>query len=182
MKTAYLHLYQENKTAIHFVLKGAGLYAIWQMIYYGLLTPYGNLDPWLTAMVADHSTEIINNFFDTMPFMCISDGANGKVVCIDDKVFIQIAHSCNGQVLYPIYAGFLILLPGKNWKKLILILGGTAVIYFSNIGRVISLLHIQLYYPQYLDISHHYIFTILVYSVIFILWLMGMKWLKLNKT
>ncbi|WP_053405504.1 exosortase/archaeosortase family protein [Persicobacter sp. CCB-QB2] len=173
-------LYHENKSAFNFLLKGSALYLLWQLLYYGFLSPYGNLDPWLTAMVADHSTEIINTYFDSMPYMCLTDGSSGKIVCIDDKVFIGIAHSCNGQVLYPIYCGFLLLIPGSWWKKLAMVIMGSLTIYMANILRVIALLHIQLYYPQYLDISHHYIFTFLVYSIIFMLWLLSLKWLKMK--
>jgi exosortase/archaeosortase family protein len=56
---------------------------------------------------------------------------------------------------------------------------GILIIHLLNIIRVIALTLLAYKAPEYLDFNHTYTFTILVYSVVFILW---MIWaLKISK-
>jgi len=52
--------------------------------------------------------------------------------------------------------------------------------------RVVALITINYYAPQYIEFNHTYTFTILVYSIIFLLWMWwvnaSLKELKANES
>jgi exosortase/archaeosortase family protein len=83
--------------------------------------------------------------------------------------------SCNAFKLFVLYAGFLICAPGIIKKKLVYTLIGLPLIFVLNIARCYAVAILVLRKPEWIYIAHHYIFTIVVYSAIFLLWLSFLK-------
>jgi exosortase/archaeosortase family protein len=54
---------------------------------------------------------------------------------------------------------------------------GVIIIHVVNLGRIIGLFFVVIYLPKALYFSHKYLFTTIIYAVVFVLWLI---WLRMN--
>ncbi len=97
------------------------------------------------------------------------------IVGIANSSGVKIGPPCNGLNLMALYIGFLILIPGNIKQKLRFIALGILVIHVLNIIRVLALILLAYYAPQYLEFNHSYTFNLIIYLVIFFMWL---KWIK----
>lgn len=164
----------QNKKLIIFVAKALGLLLLWIFGYELWLKGDGRVDEWLTSLAAEHSAAVFTFLgFDITHKLT----SYGEAMMVDNKALLYIAHSCNGLVLYAMFVGFIMIFSGKWLAKILYIAGGLVAIYVLNILRIILLCIIQLNHPEYLDISHKYIFTIIVYGAIFLLW---MQWVQMQ--
>jgi len=94
------------------------------------------------------------------------DGANG----------LWMGDNCDCIELCALFAGFIIIFPGKWVKKLWFIPLGMLSVFLLNVLRVILLAIMQKNFsPKWLEFNHTYTFTIIVYLFIFCLWF---YWLK----
>jgi exosortase/archaeosortase family protein len=90
------------------------------------------------------------------------------------KVF-GVMDVCNGLDLIFIYVSIIVLLPFSVKRKILFSLLGAVVLTFANVFRITCLFFISKYYHPAFDISHHYLFTALMYILIFYGWLLFIK-------
>ena len=158
----------KQKAMVLFVIKAILLYIVWFISYDYFIAPNQQVDQYLNFRVATDAGSILDLFgFEgsTQP------GNLQTLVCIQNQAVVGVGNPCNGLELFVLFAGFIICFPG-DWKnKWWFILVGSIVIHFINVLRTVSLSLIQYKAPEHLDFNHHYTFTILVYSIIFILWM-----------
>jgi exosortase/archaeosortase family protein len=137
-------------------------------------------------MVAKHSVWVLNqittgNQFTAKPMIAMKnfDGEIqvSRVSRIDrnGKPIMNIADECNGLELFVLYFGFLLAMPASIKRKLWFGFGGIFIIHIVNIFRCVGLGLLLMNWDTYFDIAHHYIFKIMVYSTIFILWVIFSK-------
>jgi exosortase/archaeosortase family protein len=77
-----------------------------------------------------------------------------------------------------LYAGFIVCWPGGRsggrsgvrLRMIKFLAGGWVLILLLNILRCTALALISLHKPESVDFYHHYLFTFLIYGVIFWLW------------
>lgn len=152
-----------------FVIKAFALYLLWFIVYDMYLAPAGNVDAWLNHRVAEDGTALLNLFGyngSTTP------GINQTVMQLDKRDILGVGNSCNGLELFALFTGFILCFPGKMKTKAWFIPAGILIIHLANIIRAAILVLIQKYSPEHLDFNHHYTFTIVVYTVIFLLWML----------
>ncbi|MFN8154235.1 MAG: exosortase family protein XrtF [Bacteroidia bacterium] len=150
-----------------FLLKAVVVYILWFVSYDFFVAPDGRLDEWLNAKVAEHSAGILSLLGyqgSTAP------GVAQTLIRIDNTVMVGVGNPCNGLELFALFTGFVLCFPGPWRNKWWFILLGVAGIHFINVLRATALALIQLKTPEYLDFNHHYTFTVVVYSFIFLLW------------
>jgi len=100
----------------------------------------------------------------------------------EGRLVFQIYDVCNGIDLMFIYIGVLFLLPYPFKRKLWFSLVGVLVIALFNIIRIGSLYFIYIYKRSAFDFSHHYLFTLLMYVIIFFGWLLFIRKARHNET
>ena len=88
---------------------------------------------------------------------------------------LRIANACNGLELMVLYIGFILCFPAPAARKWKFVLGGIALICLLNVLRCTGLVLIFVHYRKYLDFSHHFLFTFVVYLLIFLLWFVFTK-------
>ncbi|MBS1601632.1 MAG: exosortase/archaeosortase family protein [Bacteroidetes bacterium] len=165
-----------------FLLKAALLFAAWKLVYLLYLLPHRTLDRPLSFAIAAGTTTSLNAFapsrpYSTRPGNHVSIDADGHPVHEkgmdifrgQEKV-LYIADVCNGLELLVLYAGLIICLPSPARRKLLFIAGGFVFIEVINVLRCMALVRIYLRRPEWLDFTHHYLFSFLVYAAIFWLW------------
>ena len=100
---------------------------------------------------------------------------------IDGTHGVLIGAPCNGLNLFALFAGFIIIFPGKIIQKLIFIPIGILIIHVINIFRLVALALVVLYKPESLEFNHKYTFTIVVYAFIFVMWIIWVNKFAIKK-
>jgi exosortase/archaeosortase family protein len=163
-----------------FFIKAVLLFIGWKLLYLLWLMPKGILDTPLTHSVGAATVFTLNVFggghFTGVPGWETQqlDGGqvSGSVVDIYYKGqnTLRVANACNGLELMVLYGAFLFCYPGRPGRRWAFLGGGLVLIFLMNVVRCALLVGIFLRYRQYLDFSHHFFFTFLVYACIFLLW------------
>lgn len=164
-----------------FGLKAIVLFLVWKALYLGYFQPRRILDGPLTYSVGMATTVVLNWFEAGKPFSVqkasqrieVEGGVQEEGVMdiyLEGRPTLRVADACNGLELMVLYVGFLVCFPapaGRKWKFALI---GTGIIYLLNVIRCVALVQIFLHYHPYLDFSHHFAFTFIVYSCIFGMW------------
>jgi exosortase/archaeosortase family protein len=183
-----------------FLLKGILLFIGWKLLYLLLLLPNRTLDRPLTATVAISTAKTLNFFARSPNYSVNSEIFNKpmddgstlpepvmqlyyhrettpsianqeKVSPLTNQVkVLSIADVCNGLEVMVLYSALILCLPASPSRKLTFIAGGLVLIFLVNIIRCAALVQVYLYKPRYVNFFHHYLFTFLVYALIFWLW------------
>ena len=165
-----------------FLTKALLIAAIWNLVYVLFLSKY--LDQYLTIHVGESTAAILNRYSPIKGFSSVygvyskisRDGIMlhqpGSKIMLNGQMVINIANSCNALQLMVLYIGFIVCIPAKLIRKLYYIPLGVLSIDLANIFRTSILAILKVRYEVYFDFAHHYIFTIIVYSVIILMWLM----------
>jgi len=176
------HTIKAPRGIIVFFVKAAVLFIVWKSLYLLWLRPQGTLDAPLTYAVGSSTVGLLNLFAHQDDFKGVrsfpKDGMEegtepGGVVDVyrNGENTLRIATACNGLEIMVLYAGFLFCFPtagpSRRWTFLG---GGLALIFVLNIIRCALLVWIFIRYRKYLDFSHHFLFTFIVYAFVFLLW------------
>jgi exosortase/archaeosortase family protein len=163
-----------------FFIKAVLVFVGWKLLYLLWLMPKGILDTPLTHCVGAATVVTLNVFgdgqFSGVPGWETQhlDGGevSGSVVDIyyRGQNTLRIANACNGLELMVLYGAFLFCYPGSPRRRWSFLGLGLCLIFLMNILRCALLVWIFLRYRKYLDFSHHFFFTFLVYACIFLLW------------
>ena len=87
----------------------------------------------------------------------------------------KIVEGCNAMSVIILFSAFIIAF-AKRWKKtLLFIIAGSILIYTVNLIRI-SILAIALYeYPQHQELLHSVVFPGIIYSMVFVLWIVWVR-------
>jgi exosortase family protein XrtF len=176
-----------------FLIRSLILFVVWKGLYLFFWSEKRTLDDPLTQLVAKHSVWVLNglttgNQFTAKPMIAMKNFEGeiqvSRVSRIDKlgKPIMNIADECNGLELFVLYFGFLLAMPASLKRKLWFGFGGILIIHAVNVFRCVGLGLLLMNWDTYFDIAHHYIFKIMVYSTIFILWVIFSKNLSFSKT
>lgn len=164
-----LDFIKENKKAIWFLLVFSGLYLILNTVYgFFIQHYYPSSDPF-TRIVSSQVAWILS-FFD--PSVVNYPSAYSEYIAIanDRQNMIYVFEGCNGINVMIVYLSFLVAFKGP--QKLLLQFTGMGIIgiYLLNLGRVILLYAVAFYFPEQLYFFHKYLFTGIIYTIVFLLW------------
>ena len=173
----------KNKTTRFFVFASI-LYLAWYLLYNLIIEPYTRIDEKLISLIISNAVFVLK-FLGFSVYQSVED-KNMQLIGIDGGHPIWIGSPCNALTLFMFFALFVIAFPGSIKRKLWFIPLGVIIIHVANVLRVVALTTINLYAPQYIEFNHTYTFTILVYSIIFLLWMWwvnsSLKELKAHET
>lgn len=169
-----------------FLIRSFILFIVWKGLYLLFWSEQRTLDDPLTQMVAKHSVWVLNritagNQFTAKPMVAMKNFEGeiqvSRVSRIDrkGKPIMNIADECNGLELFVLYFGFLLAMPATIKRKLWFGFSGIFLIHAVNVVRCVGLGLLLMHWDTYFDIAHHYIFKIMVYSTIFVLWVIFSK-------
>jgi len=102
------------------------------------------------------------------------------LLIIDNSYSVSIVEGCNSISVIILFMAFVIAF-AENFKKTVLfLLAGSVLIYIVNLLRI-AVLVVALYkYPQYENVLHSVVFPGIIYSLVFILWMIWVRMLKPN--
>jgi exosortase family protein XrtF len=158
----------KNKTTRFFVFASA-LYLGWYLLYEWVVKPHTLIDEKLISLIIANASFVLN-LLGFSVYQSVED-RNMQLIGIDGSHPIWIGSPCNALTLFMFFALFIIAFPGSMKRKLWFIPFGVIIIHVTNVLRVVALITINFYAPQYIEFNHTYTFTILVYGIIFLLWM-----------
>jgi exosortase/archaeosortase family protein len=166
-----------NKRILHFFVRLFILVTLWFFCYALILKPARVIDRPLTYFLTGTVVNIINVISPSTPRISwVKDPERSRAYLVQNNQSVfEIWDVCNGIDLMFIYAGVIVLLPYSIKRKIFFSIGGIIAIIIANIIRICSLYLIYVYYRTAFDFSHHYLFTLLMYVLIFYGWLLFIK-------
>ena len=166
-----------------FLLKLALFIISWETLYIFVLKPKRIPDSLLTEWLTIAVTKTINLFLHiSSPVTWIKDPVNDAcLVQLHNRTILMIFDDCNGLDLFIIYIAFIVLLPYPAKRKLMFSIGGLIAIFIGNIIRCVSLYWVYVHFRGMFDFNHHYVFTIIMYLIIFYGWVLYTKTPKTNE-
>jgi len=153
-----------NSDITKFILKVAGIFLLWYVVYELWVLPNGWIDEPLSKNIASVSAGILAFFGESVFYY-------DRVLGIHGGAGIEVVDGCNGIAAIGLFLGFIYAYPGEWTPRILFSIFGIAVIYLVNVARIVTLSYIQVYWPSIFDFSHDYSTTAIFYVVIFILWM-----------
>ena len=159
-----------NKFIIFFLLKAVVLYLIWFFIY----------DLWLKKLGVLDNLIIDNLVYLSVQFLEFSD----YILSVDYHAIgiygapmnVKVGIGCNGLELFALFTGFILIFDG-SWKhKIWFIPLGILLIHTLNVVRILSLIFSGTVSKKLLEFNHKYTFTIIMYIITFIGWMIWVKY------
>ena len=189
----YLSFLNETPATIRAFLRNALIvFAVWKVVYLYFLLDSRILDKPLTdhigkstAWFLNHCTPLDGFSATAIKKQSIFEGQiqilNVSQVRHHGEDILLIADPCNGLELIVLFIGFILCFPSSIYKKIFFILFGVAIIDLANILRCGGLVFIKRFYDYDLfQFAHHYGFKITLYGIIFMLWMLFTKNIKIK--
>jgi exosortase family protein XrtF len=162
-------LVKEFKPALRFLGVFLACYVAMSLAYGFFIESYGDqVDPWtrnVSQQVAfflsgpDNPVVAIDSYRTRS---CSLASNNGEV--------LSVFEGCNGLNVMILFISFLIAYRGPLRKFLMFSVIGLLIIHVVNLGRVAMLYLVAQYYPNYMYFTHKYLFTAVIYAIVFGLW------------
>jgi exosortase/archaeosortase family protein len=168
-------------------LKALVLFVAWKLLYLSILFPRKVPDSALTRFIGKSTAGVLNMLpgapdkystrqaLDTVMLEDALVSSPATDIYRNEERTLRVANACNGLELMVLYVGFLLCFPApasRRWKFALL---GILLIMVLNVLRCAALVLIFVHSRRYLDFSHHFLFTFVVYLLIFLLWFIFTK-------
>lgn len=148
-----------------FLAKVVLIYAVWYGLYDLWLLPAGQLDRWVSLSVVAVGRSVL----DLFGFEAVADA---RFLTIPDAAGVRIVDGCNGLSTFGLFVGFVLAFPGRAVRRAVFLPLGMAVIYASNVGRIVGLLLLQRYWPAGFEFVHSLGAPTFFYLIVFGLWML----------
>lgn len=152
-----------------FVGKFLLVYFVGNLIYGFFVESYGSVcDPitinvsrqtaWLLEAAGFQADVVVN---PTQPTVFLKGYA---------RVIVNIFEGCNGINVMIVFVAFIVAFPGRYPAYLWFIPAGLLIIHIMNLLRIFFLYYASLNVSEYFYYFHKYIFTSILYCIVFALW------------
>lgn len=93
-------------------------------------------------------------------------------IVYNGKSIVSVYEGCNGLNVIIIFLSFLLAF-GPYVRAMWWFIGsGILIIHLANLARIILLFYVTLHFPGWLYFTHKYLFTAIIYAVVFLMWLL----------
>lgn len=165
---------------LRFIVISALLYFVLYLVYQFIVKRYTYYDQKFIGSIIQ-SSDYFLKLVGYKTFTILQD-RDFQIVGIDGSNGVWVGSNCNAITLFTLFSVFIVAYPGNQNHKFWFVPVGILAIHLLNICRVIALVLIANYAPEYLNFNHTYTFTFLVYSFIFFLWILWVNKFSLIKT
>ena len=160
---------KDQKAILFFLLKFVGLYLILNTSYSLWIAHYEPQPDPLTIVVTDQTVFLISLFEDNVAIGASTNSPHVPVLN-NGRTVIRVFEGCNGLNVMIVFISFIVAFTGTLRKTVLFSIAGFLLIYIFNLFRVGLLYFIAKYYPDNLYFFHKYLFTGLLYVLVFLLW------------
>ena len=159
-----------------FLLRAAIIFICWQLLYHFVLAPIRVPDRFLSNITASCTAKFLGLFYNQSGAILIPPGSGlPSMVTVNGVRKLSILDSCNALDIYVLYVAFLYCFPGSWKRRLLFITTGVPFILIVNVVRCAAIAWLNMNHRELVNITHHYIFTAVVYLLVFYLWVLYSK-------
>jgi len=165
---------------LKFLVRFGLLIGLWYFIYTYFIKPSFLYDALIIDKLSNSAAWILR-LFGFEPILV--DGrfeGYSNLIMLPESGGVLIGPECDGLIVVSLFVFFIAVFPGPWKDKLWYIPAGTALLFFLNIIRISVLAYMVKASPEWLSFNHDYTFTILIYSVVFLLWYIWVNNLSKN--
>jgi len=156
-----------------------GCYFVMSIAYGLFIESYQEeVDPW-TRKVSQQIAVFLSWTGDDV-FVLDSYRTRSCILANEDKQVISVFEGCNGLNVMILFISFLVAFKGPLKKFVGFAIIGVLLIHLVNIGRVAMLYYVAEYLPEYMYFTHKYLFTAVIYLVVFVLWYLWVSKINAN--
>jgi len=174
-----MNLFQKYKSVWLFLLKFFGAYILGVFLYNQYL---GLFLPDLDIFSVSITEQLAQLFSITLPEISTAYSCEAPIGELHyyNVPFIFINEGCNAISVMILFVSFLIAFRGSLRHYLWFIPVGLVMLYIANISRIYVLGLVYLYYPDYFNIAHDYLFPGIIYGATFMLWVVWVKYFSIK--
>lgn len=167
-------MWKEFRPAIRFVALFVGIYLVGNILYGLYISSNDNRPDIVTKIVAHQTVSVLNSCgFE------VRDEVNstGPTVFLKtgNRTILNVFEGCNGINVIIVFVSFLIAFRGPPKMYLWFIPAGVLIVHASNIVRIGMLYWVAVGHQRYFYYVHKYVFTGVIYLVVFALWLFWIR-------
>lgn len=164
----------EFKPTIFFLVKFIGIYVVANLIYGAFITAYSPRPDPITTEVTVHTSTALQLCGWTTNIQDNKTKPTTELI-LANKAILSVYEGCNGINVMIIFVAFVIAF-GPITKTLWWFIPlGLVVIHFMNLVRIALLFWVAIYLPDFMYFTHKYLFTAILYVVVFLLWVVWVK-------
>ncbi len=156
----------------------------WKILYHVFLLPVRFPDKQLTSITTNITAKVFTVIYPTSiiaiheikDYSHYDEGIDHSRIFRDGRSIVGVTDGCNGLELYVLYLGFLFCIPMVPIKRVVKYAAiGLPTLFLMNMLRMLALALLHMYYREYFDIAHHYVFKIMMYGLVFYIWMLYVK-------
>jgi exosortase family protein XrtF len=170
---------REFRPAVLFLVKFLGFYLVGSLLYGFYVNAYDPRPDPVTHWVTEQTATALRHTGHDVDVIDHPSKAT-TAIRFNKRSIVSVYEGCNGINIVIIFAGFLIAF--GPWKKSLLLasLVGVVIIHIFNIIRIAGLFLITVYKPGWSYFTHKYLFTAVIYAVVFFLWIAWVKYASIK--
>lgn len=150
-------------------------YIILTFFYQNYLSSFeGNKLDSITKIVGKNTEQVLLLFTNDASVQEIAPEPYLRLI-FHQKYVAQIIEGCNAISVIILFVCFIVAFSGKLIPTLLYLFGGSLIIYFLNVFRIVALSALIFYFPNQESLLHGVIFPLSIYGVVFILWLIWVR-------
>lgn len=177
-------LFKKYKSVLKFIITFLLVYGVLTIGYnFYLNASIGSkyYPDYVTHLVAKQSETLLEAFGYRTRVEMHPDEPSMKLI-INNKFVARVVEGCNSLSVIILFVSFLIAFSGRPKTTFFYAFSGSVLIYAVNIVRI-AVLSVGLYhYPWRRDVLHTVIFPLVIYGLVFVLWMVWVKWFStINK-
>ena len=175
-------LFIKYKLVLRFVGLFLGTYFLLSFLYsiylkFSVQTGYS--PDFVSELVAKQSRAVLEGF-GYQAVLYPDKFEQSMYLTIDNKYSVSIVEGCNSVSVIILFVSFIIAFAEGFKKTFLFLLAGGVLIYVVNILRIAALTVALYKYPQYESLLHGVVFPGIIYSMVFVLWMVWVRMLKTN--
>jgi exosortase family protein XrtF len=157
------------KPAIFFLLKYIAVYVALNTLYAFYIESNRPDADQVTQIVTQHATGVLHLFDNEVT--CQSRlGSIYVPIKKGSETVVEVFEGCNSINVFIVFVAFLVAFRGPFKKFLSFVLVGGVIIYLVNLLRITALYFVALHFPEALYFFHKFLFTGIIYLVVFAMW------------
>jgi exosortase family protein XrtF len=171
---------QEFKPTIIFLVKFVVLYVAGNLLYGLYVTQFHPRPDPATRFAAEQTSFVLHLVgWDTE-----TEDANGipnTMIKYGEHAILLVYEGCNGLNVAILFLAFLLSFGPISKTLLWFIPLGLMLIHLANLTRITLLFYVASYWPKYMYFTHKYLFTAILFVVVFALWVWWVRRYSLKK-
>ena len=163
--------------ALYFVGRFVGLYVVGNILYGWMVESYAPKPDPATAVVSEQTANLLSSVgYVTQT----QQSVHGPYILLhwSEKNILAVYEGCNGLNVMIVFLSFLVGMGPYGKRMLWFVPFGLLIIHGMNLMRIGGLFFVAIYRPAEFYFIHKYLFTAVLYVVVFLLWIW---WLRMSR-